>query len=265
MGALSQMVRVDGNAIAEAAIAREMQHHPAASREEARHAALEALVVRQLLIDEAARLGLAVENASIGEDILEDPRIVSLIAAEVKTPDPDEESCRRYYAANRRRFRSPDHFVGRHILLKATPDDIAARDAAKVLARELIAVLQSEPDRFGELARRHSACPSGAEGGALGLVARGDTVPEFETYFFSLGEGELCPLPVESRYGVHVIFLERKMLGQELPFERVHSRIAEYLSAMSWQTAVRQYLLLLAGKARIEGFDLASSHSPLVQ
>ena len=55
------------------------------------------------------------------------------------------------------------------------------------------------------------------------------------------------------------------MLGRELPFESVYRQIAEYLSAMSWQIAVRQYLLLLAGKARIEGFDLESSATPLVQ
>ena len=90
-------------------------------------------------------------------------------------------------------------------------------------------------------------------------------MPEFETYVFSLGEGELCPLPVETRYGVHVIALDRKLIGEDLPFEAVKGHIAQYLQDRSFQTATRQYLMLLAGKARIEGFDIAAAESPLVQ
>ena len=256
-------VRIDGREIAEAEIAREMQHHPAASIAEARRLATEALVLQRLLLDEADRLGLAEEEADDASG--DDPRIAALIAREIAVPVPDEDACRRYYDNNRAKFRAADQYEARHILIACAPDDFDARDAAKAKAQRLIATLQAEPHLFGDLAVAYSACPSRNQGGRLGALTRGDTVPEFETYVFSLGEGELCPLPVETRYGIHVIALDRKLIGAELPFEAVKGHIAQYLHDRSFQTATRQYLMLLAGKARIEGFDIAAAESPLVQ
>lgn len=256
-------IRVDGRDIAEAEIAREMQHHPAASIAEARRLASEALVLQRLLLDEAERQGL--EAADAEQASADDPRIAALIEREIKVPTPDEATCRRYYDNNRAKFRTPDEYEARHILVACAPDDFAARDAAKARAKDIIAVLQSKPELFGELAVAYSACPSRNRGGHLGALTRGDTVPEFETYVFSLGDGELCPLPVETRYGVHVIALDRKTLGTALPFAAVHDGIVRYLQDMSFHAATRQYLMLLAGRARIEGFDIASADSPLVQ
>ncbi len=256
-------VRVDGREIAEAEIAREMQHHPAPSIAEARSRATEALVLQRLLLDEAERLGLAAEDSDDAAG--DDPRIAALISREIAVPVPDEAACRRYYDHNRAKFRAADEYEARHILIACAPDDFDGRDAAKAKAQRIIDTLKAEPHLFGDLAVAYSACPSRNQGGQLGALTRGDTVAEFETYVFSLGEGELCPLPVETRYGVHVIALDRKLIGAELPFEAVKGHIAQYLHDRSFQTATRQYLMLLAGKARIEGFDVAAAESPLVQ
>ena len=90
-------------------------------------------------------------------------------------------------------------------------------------------------------------------------------MPEFETYLFSLAPGELCPLPVETRYGVHIIKLDRKLPGNPAQFEDWQSEIEAHLRRQSYRMALRQYLLLLAGAAEIEGFDMEAAHSPLVQ
>lgn len=50
-----------------------------------------------------------------------------------------------------------------------------------------------------------------------------------------------------------------------LPFENVREMIAEYLGDVSWQTAVTQYIKILAGKAKIAGVQLDFTDSPLVQ
>lgn len=256
-------VLVDGREISEAEISREMQHHPARSLAEARRIATEALVLRRLLLDEARRQGLA--NGDSEDEGIDDPRIAALIEQEVKTPVPDETVCRRYYENNRTKFRSAEEYEARHILIACAPDDVEGRAAAKAKAERMIAVLQRDPDLFGDLAVAYSACPSRNRGGRLGALSRGDTVPEFETYVFSLGAGELCPLPVETRYGVHVIALDRKTPGVQLPFAETQEQIGQYLRDMSFQSAVRQYLLLLAGRARIEGFEIAAAKSPLMQ
>src|SRR6185437_10956412 len=196
------MISVNDTTISEQAIAGEMQLHPAPTREQALHEAATALAIRALLLGEAARLGVVDEDG-------EEAAIRTLLAQEVQVPQPDDAACRRYHAANRARFRSPDIYEAAHILFPAPPDDASACARAKTEAEALLAILRDAPQRFAELARAHSACPSGANGGLLGQQSRGDLVPEIETFIMALEEGQICPMPISSRYGIHVLRLDR--------------------------------------------------------
>lgn len=251
---------VNGAVIPEREIARETQHHPAPSLESARGKAAQALAVRALLLQQANRLGLTAEDFASEED-----RIAALIAREVKTPSADEEACRRYYAANPARFRSADLFEARHILFLVNPDDPAAPAAVKGRVEEIIGLLNRHPDKFADLARENSACPSGKQGGNLGQITRGSTVPEVETFLLQLEPGQLCPVPVRSRYGYHVLRLERRVDGRQLPFDAVRGKIAAYLEERVWRQAIRQYISILAASAEIRGIELKAATSPLVQ
>jgi peptidyl-prolyl cis-trans isomerase C len=250
-------ISINGTVIAERDIARETQHHPAPSLASARKKAARALAVRTLLLQQADRLGV---RAGSDED-----RIAALIEGEVKTPSADETACRRYYEANRARFRSADLFEARHILLLVNPDDPAAAGTVKSRAEGVIAILRDHPQKFAELAREHSACPSGKQGGNLGQITRGSTVPEVETFLLQLEPRQLCPVPIRSRYGYHVLRLERRVEGRQLPFEAVRENIAAYLEERVWRQAVRQYIRILAAAAEIRGVDLEAATSPLVQ
>ena len=250
------MIEVDDISITEAAIAAEMQHHPAATRDEAWHAAAQALVIRQLLLAEAARQG--------HDMAAEEEAVAALIAAEVTVPEADEATCRRWFAANGQRLRSPEAWHARHILLAADPEEPAARAAAEAEAAAMIATLAEAPQRFEALAAR-SACPSREQGGDLGLVEPGSTVAEFEAALRSLTPGALHPTPVATRYGFHVLQLVRYEPGRDLPFEAVRERVAGWLREVSFRTAIRQYISILAGRARIQGFALAGADGPLVQ
>ena len=102
-------------------------------------------------------------------------------------------------------------------------------------------------------------------GGRLGQIVPGETTPEFEAALIALRPGEICAEPVRTRYGVHVLRLDQRVEGRQLPFEQARARIATYLEERSWRRAVAQYITLLAGQARIEGFDLPGASTPLVQ
>lgn len=256
-------VLVNGVEIAPNAIAAEMQYHPAKDREQAWTAAATALVIRALLRQEAERLGVTAEGED-GENA-EEATIQALLAREIATPEPDDATCERYWAANRAKFKSPDLYEAAHILFAARPDDEAAREAAKKAAAETLALLKEDSARFAALAKERSACPSGANGGLLGPQSRGDLVPEFETFVLALEEGQICPVPIATRYGFHVLRLDRLARGQELPFPAVAPRIARELSSRSWQRAVSQYLRVLAGRADISGLAIDAADSPLVQ
>jgi peptidyl-prolyl cis-trans isomerase C len=255
-------IRVNGTAIPRATISAETQYHPARTPIEAWKQAAQALVIRELLLQEARRLGVSAEPAcdpqgrrETGEEAL----IRALLQREVTTPEPDEEACRRYYEQNPRRFRSPDIYEAAHILFAARRDDPRGYARAKAAAEQCLAVLREQPERFAELAQAHSACPSAAHGGCLGQITRGQTTPEFERALFALAPGGMTQEPVATRYGFHIIRLDRRHEGRQLPYELVAHRIADYLREAVRRRALAQYVARLAGSAKIEGIELPSA------
>ncbi|MGK7865035.1 peptidylprolyl isomerase [Falsiroseomonas sp. E2-1-a4] len=255
-------ISVNGVAISRAAIAQETQNHPAGKPLDAMKAASAALVVRELLLQEARRLAIPVEPASDGEgrrETDEEALVRCLIEREVRTPEADEAACRRFHDQNRRRFRTPDIYEARHILLPANQPESPAV-AAAILAR-----LALEPGEFAALALAHSACPSGKTAGNLGQIGPRQTVPEFEEALARITVGSIHPEPVETRYGLHIVALDRRIEGRDLPFEMVQGRIAEWMGEKVRRAAIRQYVSILAGRADIQGIDLDASASPLVQ
>jgi len=263
-----QEIRINEVTIPPTAILAEAQNHPAETPEAALDAAAEALAVRELLLQEARRQSVAAEpqtDAKGRSEAEEDALVRGLLAHNVTVPEADEATCRRYYDNNTKRFRSPDLFEAAHILFSAAPEDAEAYEKAVAEATGVIAALQKDPGAFAGLARRLSACTSAQNEGRLGQVSRGDTVPEFETFLLNLEEGQLCPVPVRSRYGVHVLRLDRRIDGRQLPFEAVRDRIADYLQMSTWQRAVAQYIRVLAGGAKISGVEIDAATTPLVQ
>ncbi|MCY1389549.1 Chaperone SurA [compost metagenome] len=255
-------IKVNGVRIAPEAIARELQYHPAGSRREAVFLASQALVIRELLQQRIAELGLRV-RAQAGESE-EEAATRALIEREVPLPSADEAACRQFFANNRERFASAPLLAVRHILLACPPEDAEERSRTRERAEALLGELTRDPTRFAELAAAHSDCPSGDQGGALGQLSKGQTVPEFERQLFRLPPG-LAGRPLESRYGFHLVCVDQRIEGQPLPYEAVECSIRDELDQRVWQSAVKQYLKGLVGAADIQGIVIEAADSPLVQ
>lgn len=247
-------LHVGDTAIDEGQIALEMQHHRAADPHRARSAAARALVVRELLRREVERLGIDAAAEAIDDETAEEAAIRILVEREMPVPGPTTQACRRYFEQNAQRLRHPDRLRVRHILLAAAPDDVEARLAARTRGEELIGELRAYPQRFTEFAMRHSACPSRDEGGELGWIERGDTVPEFERQLFMLAPG-LAGLTVETRYGHHVVCVDAIERGAALTFAEAESKIAAYLETQARQNAIQQYLNLLSERYGVRGLE----------
>ncbi|MNJ44866.1 Foldase protein PrsA 3 precursor [compost metagenome] len=256
------IISVNEVPISPQAMAQELQYHPAADREEAVFMAARALVIRELLQQRIAELGLSLQVGA-GENE-EEAATRLLLEREVQVPECDEATCLRYYDSNRGRFHSAPLLAVRHILLECAPDDAEARSLALVQAEILQQRLAQFPEQFAELALKHSACPSKAQGGELGQISKGQTVPELERQLFTLAPG-LADKPLESRYGWHVISVDQRIEGQQLPYEAVATAIRTQLQQGVWQKAVVQYLQTLIGAADIRGIQLQGADSPLVQ
>ena len=125
----------------------------------------------------------------------------------------------------------------------------------------MLATLQESPASFAALARAHSRCPSAGQGGNLGQLIRGQTTPEFERALLALEPDELCAEPVATRYGFHIIRLDRRHAGRMLPYETVAGRIADYLRESVQRRAGAQYIARLVSAAQIQGVDLAGAET----
>jgi len=255
-------VSVNGVSIGRGAIVREMQHHPAEKPIAAWQQAARALVIRELLLQRARHLGVTPEPITDhdGRRETDDEAVMrALIEREVKVPEPDDETCRRFYARNQGRFRSPDIFEASHILFAALPAEREVYAQARADASAVLATLLDNPDSFATLARAYSRCPSAAQGGNLGQITAGQTTPEFERALLALTPGAMCAEPVVTRYGFHIIRLDRKHDGKPLPYEAVADRIADYLRESVRRRADAQYIARLVTAAQIEGVDLAGA------
>jgi peptidyl-prolyl cis-trans isomerase C len=220
----------------------------------------EAAAARELLRQRAVATGLLADDA--GADAV-DAAIEGLLEREVQTPEPTEPECRQYYAANGKVFVSGDLVAARHILFQVTPG--APVNALRAKAELTLSELLKGPDRFEALARQCSNCPSAEHGGNLGQIQRGETVPEFERVLFDGTWTGIHGQLVKTRFGFHIVAVDRRVAGSQVPFDAVRSTIAKRLRAQVEKRALEQYVRVLAGQADVRGVDLGAVSTPLVQ
>lgn len=249
-------VRVNGVEITPEAIAQEIQHHPAPDAETAWTEAARALAVRELLLQEARRLGLEAEpecdeaGRSEGE---EDALVRLLLEQQVAPAQPGDEECRRFYDAYQDRFRTPDLFEAAHILIEPESDDDEGWAAAEQRARELARQVGNDPKAFAAAAQTYSGCASAQQDGSLGQVRRGELVETIQRGLEALDDGETGREPVRSRYGWHILRLQRRIPGRTVPFDIARSKIADTLEARSWSVESARYVAGLAANGAVEG------------
>lgn len=252
---------VNGETIPSAAIAAEAQNHVAPKGKPglAWRMAARALTLRKLLLDEAARRGISATPASVGPGLIEtadEARIRALLDEAINLPPPSDADLIAIWSRNPARFRAPPLWEASHILCAADPADPAAVEAARLRAQAIQTTLQKDPKAFSRLAREVSDCSSKANGGMLGQLVPGDTVPEFEAAMQELAEGQISDAPVRSRFGWHIIRLDAHAEGQILPFAAVRSRLAEAAEKAAWTRAARDFAEGLLASAEIKGVDL---------
>ena len=125
----------------------------------------------------------------------------------------------------------------RHILVEK-------EDEAKALRARIV-----KGEDFGKLAQENSKDPgSGAQGGDLGYMQRGQTVPAFDEMLFKLKPGEMSE-PVKTEFGYHIIKVEDHRLMP--PLADLKDRIVLHLIQEKAQTVSQD----LRSKAKIDYVD----------
>lgn len=262
MNPLMPDIIVNGETITSAAIAAEAQNHNAPTDKPgwAWKAAARAMVIRALLLQEAGRLGLKADPQMLDGDKQEtedESLIRAVLEQEMDIPAVSADECQNIYNTRKDVFRSPNLFQPAHILFAVKPDDKEGREVAKKNASEFIKTIQKNSKAFADIAKTNSDCPSKDAGGTLGQVGTGDTVPEFESVLDALAAGDLHPEPVETRFGIHIVRMDEKAMGQQLPFDAVKHQIMEKLEQVAWAKAAQTYTQDLVNKSDVEGIDLS--------
>ncbi|MDO9095254.1 MAG: peptidylprolyl isomerase [Rubrivivax sp.] len=193
--------------------------------------------------------------------------IETLLDRELHVPEPSDEALRRHHTAQRGRYALGERVQLRHVLFAVTPgvDVNALRQRAEACLLDVRCASPGGEDRFAAAASSTSNCPSGADGGALGWLTTEDCAPEFAREIFGKPEVGVLPRLVHSRFGLHVVEVMARQAGVEPSFDAVKSAVAQALRQQAFATALRQYLQLLAGNAHVEGVQLDSADTPLVQ
>lgn len=150
--------------------------------------------------------------------------IVGATADFVQSAKISDDQLRKEYQENLETYRLPDRVKVRHILIKTQGKPKEEAPKLKAKAEDILKQLQRGGD-LAELAKKNSEDPgSGAKGGDLGWIVRGQTVPNFEKTAFSLKPGELSGL-VETEYGYHIIKVEDKQTGHLQTFDEVRPQL----------------------------------------
>ena len=176
------------------------------------------------------------------------------------TPD----DLRTYYGQHRDQYRMPEQVKVSHILIKTPlpgPDgkvDEKGVAEAQRRAEDLLKQMKNGA-KLEDLAQKYSEDPGSAkQGGSLGWIGKGQTVPEFEKAAFSLPKGQTSDL-VKSSYGFHIIRVDEKQEAHMKTLDEVKAEIEPIIKHQKGQQIAQQQAEALLKRAQAQGLDAAAA------
>ncbi len=185
---------------------------------------------------------------------------------EAKLPNPPKvtaEELQSYYNAHQDQFRVPESVTVRHILIRtpaAGPDgkvDPKVVAEARAKAEDILKQLKAGAD-FATLAKKYSQDPASApNGGMLGPVTRGRTVPEFEKAAFSTPKGQTSGI-IQTDYGFHILHVDDKTEAHMKTLAEAKPEIEPILAHDKEKAAAEALSRAVEADARANGMEKAA-------
>jgi len=168
-------------------------------------------------------------------------------------PQVTDAEIQQYYNQHLKDYQIDDQVKVRHILIKVDGNDPKADAAAKAKAQDVLDQLH-HGGNFADLAKKYSDDPGSKEqGGELGFLKHGATVPEFDQAAFSLQPGQTSGL-VRSKYGYHIIQVEEKQTAHTRPLSEVKADIQATLTRQKEGQQEQAFAQQIATEAQRTGF-----------
>jgi len=163
-------------------------------------------------------------------------------------PTPTADACLRYYHQHIDSYREADRYVGRQIVLRGPIDDPTVRAEAWARAERLVAILYFDPNMFGDLLKTYDPVGAESSAGRIGSAIHGVLPAEIETVMSALRPGQICPVPVATDSGIHVVLLDQILAGQVPSFALLRDRISTTLRQEWRSQAAARHLSRLAAR-----------------
>ncbi len=170
---------------------------------------------------------------------------------EIKISD---EEAQKFYEQHKKMFIKPERVEVEHILIKTSKSDSKEELEKKKKELEKIRERILKGEKFETLAKNFSDCPSRKNGGYLGIIQKGQTVPEFEQMAFSSKEGEISPV-FKTQFGYHILKVIKKYPYEQVPFEKAKPYIVKMLKNNKIRDKFEEYLKGLNAKANIKIYE----------
>ncbi|MFI8479519.1 peptidylprolyl isomerase [Pseudomonas sp. NPDC078700] len=244
--------------------------------------ALDQMIVKELLWQEAQRRGIDVSQVELEEQLntlkqgfsspekfirelskagfdqqsfseyLRRELVAGRMLETLSVVEPvDEAEVLEVYQTNRQYLQKPEQIWARHILLSASdPADPVADEASRQQLLEVREQIESGAD-FTAMAEQYSQDTTAGAGGDLGYFSRGTMVPAFESAAFALKPGEVS-LPVRTVFGWHLILLESYLPPSPLPQEQGMQLVRDFLQEQRRQAARVAALEQLRATGKVE-------------
>jgi peptidyl-prolyl cis-trans isomerase D len=175
------------------------------------------------------------QNAARYKDAMPETRKLAYIALNQTdvpggAPPVSDQQVQAYYQGHQKDYQVPEEVKVRHILIKVDAGaDPKVDAAAKQKAEDLLKQIKGGAD-FAALAKANSDDPGSKEqGGELGMIQRGVTVPAFEKAAFGLEPGQISDL-VKTQFGYHIIKVEEKQTAHLKSLDEVKAQILATLT-----------------------------------
>jgi peptidyl-prolyl cis-trans isomerase D len=174
-------------------------------------------------------------------------------------PQVSDAEVQSYYNAHQDQYQVKEQVKVRHILIAVPAGADSKTDAAaKAKAEDLLKQIKSGGN-FAELASKNSDDPgSKTQGGELGWLDRGKTVPEFDKAAFSLAPGQTSDV-IKTQFGYHILQVEDKKTAHLKTLAEVKPEIVPLLEQQKAGAAEQTFASALASDAKKNGLDKAAA------
>lgn len=164
-------------------------------------------------------------------------------------PQVTDAEMEAYYNQHKDQYTVKDQVKVRHILIQVPAGASPAIDAAaKAKAEGILKQIRGGAD-FAELAKKYSDDPgSKDQGGELGYLQHGATVPEFDKAAFSLQPGQVSDV-IKTQFGYHILKVEDKQTAHVKPFTEVKAEIEPLLVQQKVGQSEQNFAQQLASEA----------------